>query len=101
MACNIDNPRSLMLSLNLRDTLRMYKSFLPGNSAVGLAYKSGGLGVGGSNPPCPIESSCTSEDFFFYPLDKNINRVIIIAREGGESHRFPFFLSIFFLVNWR
>ena len=27
---------------------------LSGNSAVGLAYKSGGLGVPGSNPGCPI-----------------------------------------------
>ena len=28
-------------------------SFQSGNSAVGLAYKSGGLGVPGSNPGCP------------------------------------------------
>ena len=31
---------------------QMFK-YYSGNSAVGLAYKSGGLGVPGSNPGCP------------------------------------------------
>ena len=33
--------------------LMFHKIPLPGNSAVGSAYKSGGLGVPGSNPGCP------------------------------------------------
>jgi hypothetical protein len=39
-----------------------YKIHPAGNSAVGLAYKSGGLGVPGSNPGCP-----TGEFFTVFP----------------------------------